>query len=199
MTVQDLLNKFIFDDIVKALQNTHRNDESMCDLASYKEAFDTLCNIKFEGKGGKVTFDVTPHEHWFAPHTLPLLANGVEEDLWENIVGKEVVRPENNPFTDAELVGAILWGATFYGFTPHKQWKPYEEVYGKYGKQAQQIERKLNLPYLRNKKTISRLKDFSSPMRYVAFSDEDWDQIHCRKEHQNRQKKETLLSHGEEI
>lgn len=36
--------KINFDDIVKALQNTHQKDESIYDLASYKEAFDTLCN-----------------------------------------------------------------------------------------------------------------------------------------------------------
>ncbi|MDE6689133.1 MAG: hypothetical protein K2J86_04545 [Prevotella sp.] len=190
MTVQELFNQFSFDDIVKALQNTHRNDESICDLASYKEAFDTLCNIKFEGKGGKVTFDVTPPEHRFDPGNLPLLANDVEGDLWENIVGKEVVKPEDNPFTDAELIAAILWGATFYGFNPHEKWEPNEVFYTKYGERAQQIERKLYLPYLRNKRKASELKDFSLPMPFgVTFSLEDWDLIECRKEHQNRQKR----------
>lgn len=190
MTVQELFNQFSFDDIGKALQNMHRHDESICDLASYKEAFDTLCHIKFEGKGGKVTFDVTPPEHWFDPGNLPLLANDVEGDLWENIVGKEVVKPEDNLFIDAELVAAILWGATFYGFTPHKKWKPNEVFYTKYGERAQQIERKLYLPYLRNKKKASELKDFSLPMPFgVTFTLEDWNLIECRMEHQNRQKR----------
>lgn len=190
MTVQELFKKFSFDDIVEALQNTHQKDESICDLASYKEAFDMLCNITPDGKGGEVTFDVTPREHWFDEGYLPLLANGVEGELWENIVGKEVIRPEDNPFTDAELVGAILWGATFYGFTPHKEWHPHEEFYTKYGERAQQLERKQYLPYLRNKKKISELKDFSIPMPFgVAFSMEDWHLIKCRQTHQNRQKR----------
>ena len=171
MTVQELFRTFSFDDIVEALQNTHRHDESICDLASYKEAFDTLCHTLPSGEGGKVTFDVTPQEHWFDEGNLPLLANGVEGELWENIVGKEVVRPKDNPFTDAELVGAILWGATFYGFTPHKEWNPHEDFYTKYGERAQQLERKLYVPYLRNKKKISELKDFLSPMSFgIAFS-----------------------------
>lgn len=190
MNVQELFQKFSFDDIAEALQNTHQHDESICDLASYKEAFDTLCNIKFEGKGGEVTFDVTPREHWFDEGSLPLLANGVEGDLWENIVGKEIVKPKDNPFTDAELVGAILWGATFYGFTPHKKWNPNEEFYTRYGERAQQLERKLYLPYLRNKEKISELKDFSLPMPFgIAFSLEDWDLIQYRQKHQNRPKR----------
>lgn len=171
MTVQELFNKFSFDEIAEALQDTHRRDESICDLASYKEAFDTLRNIKSSEKKGEVTFDITPREHWFDEGNLPLLANGVEGKLWEDIVGKEVIRPEENPFSDAELVGAILWGATFYGFTPHKEWKPNEEFYTKYGERAQQLERKLYIPYLRNKKKISELKNFSLPMPFgVAFS-----------------------------
>lgn len=190
MTVQELFRTFSFDDIVEALQNTHRHDESICDLASYKEAFDTLCHTLPSGEGGKVTFDVTPREHWFDEGNLPLLANGVEGELWGNIVGKEVVRPKDNPFTDAELVGAILWGATFYGFTPHKEWNPHEDFYTKYGERAQQLERKLYVPYLRNKKKISELKDFLSPMPFgIAFSLEDWDLIECRQEHQNRPKR----------
>ena len=190
MTVQKLFRTLSFDDIAKALQNTHQKDESICDLASYKEAFDMLCNIAPGGKGGKVTFDVTPREHWFDDGYLPLLANGVEGELWENIVGKEVIRPEDNPFTDAELVGAILWGATFYGFTPHKEWNPREEFYTKYGERAQQLERKQYLPYLRNKKKISELKDFTIPMPFgVAFSMEDWHLIKHRQAHQNRQKR----------
>ena len=77
-----------FDDIAAALRYTHRNDKSIQCLAGYKEAYDTLSNIEFNEEGGEVTFDVTEREHWFDKYNLPLLANGVEGDLWENIVGK---------------------------------------------------------------------------------------------------------------
>ena len=102
MTVQELFKSMKFDDIAAALRNTHRNDKSIQYLAGYKETYDTLSNLEFNGEEGNVTFDVTEREHWFDEHNLPLLANGVEGDLWENIVGKEVIKPENNPFTDAE-------------------------------------------------------------------------------------------------
>lgn len=131
MTVKELFTIVGFDAIVKALQNTHRNDRSIKCLAGYKEAFDIICNTEFEGAGGEVTFDVTPKEHWFDPGNLPLLANNVEGDYWENTVGKTVIRPDDNPFTDAELAGAILWGMTFYGFTKHSAWSPREERYTK--------------------------------------------------------------------
>ena len=113
MTVQELFNTIGFPAIAEALRHTHRNDKSTECLTGYKEAFDILCNIPFNGCGGAVTFDVTPRERLDDEESLPLLANNVEGDYWENIVGKAVVRPDNNPFTDAELAGAILWGRRF--------------------------------------------------------------------------------------
>ena len=110
MTVQELFNTIGFPAIAEALRHTHRNDKSTECLTGYKEAFDILCNLPFEGNGGKVTFDVTPREKWDDEGSLPLLAHNIEGDYWENIVGKTIVRPDNNPFTDAELAGAILWG-----------------------------------------------------------------------------------------
>lgn len=187
MTVQELFNKIGFPAIAEALRHTHRNEKSTECLTGYKEAFDILCNLPFDGCGGEITFDVTPREKWDDEDSLPLLANNVEGDHWENIVGKTVVRPDDNPFTDAELAGAILWGATFYGFTPHDRWHPYDESYSKYGALAERLERKQFLPYLRNKKTIRRLSDYSVPCRLVvAFTMEEWDYIHVRLQHQNR-------------
>lgn len=190
MTVQELFNKIGFPAIGEALRHTHRNEKSTECLTGYKEAFDILCNLSFNGCGGAVTFDVTPREKWNDEDSLPLLANNVEGDHWENIVGKTVVRPDDNPFTDAELAGAILWGATFYGFTPHDRWNPFEKFYSKYGEMAERLERRLYLPYLRNKRTIAQLRDYSvSAHLAVAFTMEEWDYIHLRLQHQNRPKR----------
>lgn len=190
MTVQELFNTIGFPAIAEALRRTHRNEKSTECLTGYKEAFDILCNLPFEGNGGKVTFDVTPRERWNDKGSLPLLAHNVEGDYWENIVGKTVVRPDDNPFTDAELAGAILWGATFYGFTPHDRWNPFEKFYSKYGEMAERLERRLYLPYLRNKRTIAQLRDYSVSAHFaVAFTMEEWDYIHFRQRHQNGAKR----------
>lgn len=143
MSVKELFLSVGFDNVLNALRNTHRNDHSIKDAASYKEAFDIICLTEFEGEGGEVTFDVTPKEKWYEPNSLPMLANNVEGDYWENTVSKAVIRPENNPFTDAELAGAILWGMTFYGFTRHARWTPSKEIFTSYGKKADRLEREL--------------------------------------------------------
>lgn len=189
MTVKELFTTVGFDAIVKALQNTHRNDRSIRCLSSYKETFDIICNTEFEGNGGEVTFDVTPKGQWFDPGNLPLLANNVEGDHWKNTVGKTVIRPEDNPFTDAELAGAILWGMTFYGFTRHAKWTPFEQFFTKYGEMAEKLERKLYLPYIRDKRVKRELKGKEEMPCGIAFTREVWDRIHYGKKHQNRSKR----------
>lgn len=189
MTVKELFLSVGFDNVLNALRNTHRNDRSIKHTASYKEAFDIICLTEFDGKGGEVTFEVTPRDKWFEPNSLPMLANNVEGDYWENTVGKTVIRPDDNPFTDAELAGAILWGMTFYGFTRHAGWSPREEIYTIYGERAERLERKLYLPYIRDKREKRKLKG-SDKMPYgIAFSMEIWNQIHQGEKHQNRAKR----------
>ena len=189
MTVQELFNQMGFDAIMDALRNTHRNEPSIKHPAMYKQAFDNLSTLTFDGEGGKVTFEVTPREEWFTPHSLPMVVFGVEGDYWNNIVAKEVVRPEDNPFTDAELAGAILWGATFYGFTSHNQWHPREEIYSEYGRRARELELRQYRPYIRDKKILKQLKKDDFPYGNIAFPMEIWDKIHIRESHQNRHKR----------
>lgn len=189
MTVKELFLSVGFDNVLKALRNTHRNDRSIKHTASYKEAFDIICLTEFDGKGGEVTFEVTPRDKWFEPNSLPMLANNVEGDYWENTVGKTVIRPDDNPFTDAELTGAILWGMTFYGFTRHAGWSPREEIYTIYGERAERLERKLYLPYIRDKRERRKLKGPDKMPFGIAFSMEIWNQIHHGEKHQNRAKR----------
>ena len=153
MTVKELFLSVGFDNVLNALRNTHRNDRSIEGVVAYKEAFDIICLTEFEGDGSEVTFDVTsPREAWYEPHNLPILANNVEGDYWKNTVGKTVVKPDDNPFTDAELAGAILWGMTFYGFNRHAKWSPREERFTSFGERAEYLERRLYLPYIRDKR-----------------------------------------------
>lgn len=185
MTVKELFLSVGFDNVLNALRNTHRNDYSIKDVASYKEAFDVICLTEFEGEGGEVTFDVTPREKWYEPNSLPMLANNVEGDYWKNTVGKTVIRPDDNPFTDAELAGAILWGMTFYGFTRHAGWSPREEIFTTYGEKAERLERRLYLLYIRDKREKRKLKGKERLPYGIAFSMEVWNQIHHGEKHQN--------------
>lgn len=187
MTVQELFNSLTFNDIMGALRCTHRNDRSIQNVAGYKEAYDVFCNLMPAGEGGEVTFDISPREEWLVQHSQPLVANNVEGDYWENTVQKTVIYPNDNPFTDAELAGAILWGMTFYGFTNRDEWPPNDEAYTLYGEKAKLLERKLLIPYLRDKKKRLELKNGELPFG-VAFTMEVWNEIHQRQRHQNRSK-----------
>ncbi|WP_285828878.1 hypothetical protein [Bacteroides acidifaciens] len=189
MIVKELFLSVGFDNILKALRNTHRNDRSIEGVVAYKEAFDIICLTEFEGDGGEVSFDVTPREKWSEPHALPLIANNVEGDYWKNTVGKTVVKPKDNPFTDAELAGAILWGMTFYGFTRHAEWSPHEERFTSFGERAERLERRLYLSYIRDKREKRKLKSKEEMPYGIAFSMEIWDRIHHSEKHQNRSKR----------
>lgn len=145
---------------------------------------------EFEGEGGEVTFDITsPREAWHEPHNLPLLANNVEGDYWKNTVGKTVIKPDDNPFTDAELAGAIFWGMTFYGFNRHTEWSPREERFTSFVERAEYLERRLYLPYIRDKREKRKLKSKEKMPFGIAFSMEVWNQIHHGEKHQNRAKR----------
>lgn len=190
MTVKELFLSVGFDNILNALRNTHRNDRSIEGVVAYKEAFDIICLTEFEGKGGEVTFDITtPREAWYEPHNLPLLAKNVEGDHWKNIVGKSVVKPDDNPFKDAELAGAILWGMTFCGFTRHAKWSPFETRFTTFGERAERLERRMYLPYIRDKREKRKLKSKEEMPFGLAFTDKVWKQIHKGKTHQNRSKR----------
>lgn len=197
MTVKELFNSLTFDEVAEALRYTHRNEESIKCMAFYKESFDYFRNLEFKGDGGEVTFDVMPRERWFAPHSMPLLANNVEGDYWENTVGKAVVYPQDNPFSDAQLAGAILWGMTFYGFTPRNSWRPTEKCNSRYGIKANILTQRQYRPYIRDKYEWKRLKQnakqatIDKEIFEAAFTDETWTRIHFRQRqgHQNRSKR----------
>ena len=173
---------------MEALRHTHRNDRSKRNVAGYKEAYDIICNLSPEGDGGEVTFDVSPREEWFTPHSLPLVAWNVEGDYWENTILKTVIKPDDNPFTDAELAGAILWGMTFFGFTVRDKWSQFDRTLYYYEEQLMSLKGKLYIKYIRDKKLKRQLKKDGMPYG-IAFTMEVWNEIHQRQKHQNRSKR----------
>lgn len=188
MTVQELFKSVGFEAVMAALQNTHRNEKSIRATAFYKQAFDCLVNLTPTETDGEVSFDVTPREKWFEPNSLPMIANNVEGDYWECIAGREVVKPENNPFTDAELADAILWGATFYGFGSHDRWEPSDRTYTRFGERARLLRKRLYLPYLRDMEVIDYLKGKNSDWE-TFYNPKTWAIICYRQRHQNRSKR----------
>lgn len=196
MTVKELFNSLSFNDIVGALKNTHRNDNSISSLYGYKEAFDIIRNTEFKGDGGKVTFDIHPKEEWFSPGNLPLLANNVEGDYWESTVGKIIIKPDNNPFTDAELAGAVLWGMTFYGFTPRQTEELFHnqiahKALTKYGRQIRALKTRNILPYVSSKtrkELKEELRDEPDCMS-IYLSMEEWNNLSTRLTRMNRSKR----------
>lgn len=201
MTIQELFKSLGFKAISESLLHTHnRHELTVHDLAGYKMAYDRLCNMEFNGEGGEVTFTVTPREEWDDFHSLPLLADNVEGDIWENIVGKTVIRPTDNPFTDAELAGAILWGATFYGFTPKQREELFEEEFSPtvptpIAMQIKRLNLKKDLMYCRNRKIRDELKkEMKSTSPDYTFSSEamiwQFNQPSKRKLNRSKRKRE---------
>lgn len=175
-----------------ALRRLHHNDETVRPTAMYKQAFDILVNTTPSGSLGEVTFDILPREKWYDPHRVAVTADNVEGDRWEDIVGRTLIRPADNPFTDAELAAAILWGATFYGFTSHDRWDPDE---GRretvFSEKIRLLKKRLYLPYARDKALIAYLKGKSSDWE-TLYNPKTWAAISYRKHHQNGPKRKRL-------
>lgn len=182
MTVKELLISVGFDATMGALKKMYHSDGSSTYTAGYREAYDIICNTEFVGEGGEVKFDI-----WSDSHSLT--AYYVEGDYWENSVGKTVVRPDDDSFTDADLAASILWGMTFYGFTRHNRWVPSDKSFTQIGAMAERLEQKLYLPYLRDKRKVRELKSRKGREFGNAFTMEVWNLIKYRKKHQNKAKR----------
>ena len=94
MTVKELFNSLSFDEIVNALQNTHRNDDSVSCLYGYKEAFDIISNIimvVYSGKESPLTEEednrlYTAFETTFILRDIvPTLIKGTDENLRDEV------------------------------------------------------------------------------------------------------------------
>lgn len=77
---------------------------------------------------------------------------------------------------------------TFYGFTNRDEWPPDNTAYTRYGEKAKLFERRLFIPYLRDKKERLKLRKGELPIG-IAIIMEVWNDIHQRLRHQNRSKR----------
>lgn len=195
MTVQELFKSVSFDEIAGALQRTHFRDVEnfISQSAEYKMAYDQLSNLTPKGNGGEVTFDVASPESLANPEVKAILANNVEGQSWEDILQKEVVQPADNNVTDAEMAGAILWGATFYGFTPHSQGRCFDDFFNDdspFATQAYRLGIREMLPYIKDKEERLELKKLSKiNPDGVPCSIETLNYIRKRRKHLNRSKR----------
>lgn len=195
MTVQELFKALYFDEIARALQQTHfRNVENFIgQSAEYKMAYDQFCHIVPEEDGGEVTFDIVSPESLVNTEAIAIVANNVEGQCWEDILQKEVIRPADNNVTDAEMAGAILWGATFYGFTPHSQERCYDDFFNDdspFATQAYRLGIREMLPYIKDKEERRELKKLSKGNPDgVPCSIETMKYLRERQQHFNRSKR----------
>ena len=195
MTVQELFKALSFDEIARALQQTHFRDVEnfIGQSAEYKMAYDQFCHIVPEGDGGEVTFDIVSPESLVNTKTIAIVANNVEGQCWENILQKDVIRPSDNNVTDAEMAGAILWGTTFYGFTPHSQERCFDDFFNDdspFATQAYRLGIREMLPYIKDKEERRELKKLSKGHPDgVPCSIETMKYLRERRKHFNRSKR----------
>lgn len=182
MTVKELFQSLSFDEIAKTLRITHAKEKSTQSLIGYKEAYDIIRHTEFEGEGGVVTFDIEDRED----NDMPVLARNVEGDYWKNTVGKQVVLPPGNLYPVVYYAAAILWGMTFYGFTPRDRKRSSDdEPYCKWGEMAERLNDRKNIPYIRDKAYRKKCKCGKADYVPVQLIFD----ILKRKEHQNGPKR----------
>lgn len=195
MTIQQFLKSIPFDEIVKGLQSIHYPDrKSLGQFGLYKEAYDQLCNIVPESDGRQVTFNISEPAPWSKSDRRIITATDVEGQRWENIAGNELIKPDGNAFTDAELAAAILWGSTFCGFTQITSKHFADDIlktsYTDFGRRAKYLMIKREMMYLYNKEDRERLKQQLRESKLTYYmTTQAWLRLSKRKAHRNRSKR----------
>ena len=72
-----------FKDIIEPM--TKKHPDALLPISEYKENYDIICNTESSGDGGKITFHPDGNSDAYM----------IEGDRYFNIVGMEVVLPEN--------------------------------------------------------------------------------------------------------
>lgn len=148
MTVKELFQSLHFNEIIEPLVLKYPN--ALKPMSEYKENYDIILNTAFSGEGGTITFHTDGDSDAYM----------VEGDRYFNIVGMEVVLPENGAVTKAEAAAEILWCAAPFGRYPIIDWGDLfeEHIADYYTLQAKRLDLKIALPYCRDKKIRRELK-----------------------------------------
>ena len=103
MTVKELFESLDFNEIIVPLALKYSN--SLKPLSEYKENYDIILNTAFTGKAGRITFHPNGDSDVYM----------IEGDRYFNIVGMEVVLPDNGVVTKEEAAAEILWCSAPFG------------------------------------------------------------------------------------
>ena len=97
MTVKELFQSLELKDIIEPMKKKY--PDALLPLSEYKENYDIILNTVFSGEGGTITFRPDGNSNAYM----------TEGDRYFNIVGMEVVLPDNGAVTTAEAAAEILW------------------------------------------------------------------------------------------
>ncbi|MDE6448912.1 MAG: hypothetical protein K2L41_02385, partial [Muribaculaceae bacterium] len=124
--------------------------DALLPISRYKEDYDIILNTVFSGEGGAITFHPDGDSDAYM----------CEGDRYFNIVGMEVVLPDNGAVTAAEAAAEILWCSAPFGRYGEIDWGDLFEEHeaDKYALQAKRLDIKIALPYCRDKNIRNELK-----------------------------------------
>ena len=103
MTVKELFQSLELKDIIEPMKKKY--PDALLPLSEYKENYDIILNTVFSGEGGTITFRPDGNSNAYM----------TEGDRYFNIVGMEVVLPDNGAVTTAEAAAEILWCSAPFG------------------------------------------------------------------------------------
>lgn len=195
MTVKELFQSLEFKDIIEPM--TKKHPDALLPISEYKENYSIILNTVFSGEGGKITFLPDGNSDAYM----------IEGDRYFNIVGMEVVLPENGVVTKAEAAAEILWCSAPFGRAASAQWEYlYEELLNPeeadfYALQAKRVDLQIALPYCRDKKIQQELKcEMKSSYDELSLSGKatDWfifgkGKLWGRKHNRSKRKREYRL------
>ena len=115
MTVKEIFQSLDFKEIIKPLVLKYTN--ALKPISEYKENYDIILNTDFSGEGGRITFHPNGDSDVYM----------IEGDRYFNIVGMEVVLPDNGVVTKEEAAAEILWCSAPFGRFDEIDWGEFAD------------------------------------------------------------------------
>lgn len=168
MSVKELFQSLNFKDIADALKERYgQYGSSLLPITEYKENYDIIINTDFSGYDGAITFKEDGDSDVYM----------IEGASYDNIVGMEVILPENGAISEIDAAAQILWSAAPFGSVTKSQWQSFfEDLVNpskgeEYALKAKRVDILIDLPYCRDKKIKRELKQqMNSPEEDLCLS-----------------------------